>query len=298
MRWHPAGVDIEGVLRQQAGVISRAQAVAAGLSDDRIARRVNGGAWRRVHPGVYLAADREFGVEARCRAAALWAGDGATVSGVAAAWWLGLWPDPPARVETTVPERSGLRSRPGLLVRRRDLDWRDRLERRCLWVTDVPLTVLEAAVAPGPRSPQFLDRAPQRQVRFETVHRAHCRNFGRRGSAATGALLRAAADRAGSQAERVAIGLLRRAEIGGWRCGYWVDGYELDLAFRAEKVAIEVDGWAWHTDVARFRRDRQRQNALVLAGWTILRFTWHDLTTRPDAVVAEIRAALAARPAA
>jgi very-short-patch-repair endonuclease len=54
-------------------------------------------------------------------------------------------------------------------------------------------------------------------------------------------------------------------------------------------LAIEVDGWAWHHDVERFRRDRQRQNALVLAGWTVLRFTWHDLTQRPGEVVAEIR---------
>jgi very-short-patch-repair endonuclease len=41
-----------------------------------------------------------------------------------------------------------------------------------------------------------------------------------------------------------------------------------------------------------FRRDRQRQNAVVLAGWTVLRFTWHDLTQRPNEVIAEIRLAL------
>jgi hypothetical protein len=36
------------------------------------------------------------------------------------------------------------------------------------------------------------------------------------------------------------------------------------------------------------------ERALVRAGWMPLRFTWHDLTQRPTAVVAEIRAALAA----
>jgi hypothetical protein len=46
------------------------------------------------------------------------------------------------------------------------------------------------------------------------------------------------------------------------------------------------------SDVDRFAQDRVRQNALVLAGWTVLRFTWHDLMSRPQAVVAEIRAAL------
>jgi hypothetical protein len=68
---------------------------------------------------------------------------------------------------------------------------------------------------------------------------------------------------------------------------YWIDD-----AFGARRLAVEVDGWAWHSDVDRFAQDRRRQNALVLAGWTVLRFTWHDLMSRPQAVVAEIRAAL------
>jgi very-short-patch-repair endonuclease len=58
------------------------------------------------------------------------------------------------------------------------------------------------------------------------------------------------------------------------------------------RIAIEIDGWAWHTDVQRFRTDRRKGNALVRAGWTVLRFTWHDLTNRPDYVISEIRAAL------
>jgi len=55
-----------------------------------------------------------------------------------------------------------------------------------------------------------------------------------------------------------------------------------------------VDGWAWHSTADRFRADRRRQNALILAGWTVLRFTWDDLVHRPDAVLAQICAALTA----
>jgi len=40
--------------------------------------------------------------------------------------------------------------------------------------------------------------------------------------------------------------------------------------------------------------DRVKQNALVRSGLRVYRFTWFDLTQRPDAVVAEMRAALAA----
>ncbi len=45
-----------------------------------------------------------------------------------------------------------------------------------------------------------------------------------------------------------------------------------------KRIALEVDGRAWHTDHRRFRHDRTRQNRLVDAGWTVLRFTWEDLT--------------------
>jgi very-short-patch-repair endonuclease len=64
------------------------------------------------------------------------------------------------------------------------------------------------------------------------------------------------------------------------------------LAFPKQKVAVEVDGWAWHVDAERFRNDRRKQNALVGAGWDPLRFTWHDLDGRPATVVEEIQATL------
>jgi very-short-patch-repair endonuclease len=179
-------------------------------------------------------------------------------------------------------------------VRRCDLPEVDRVEVSGLWVSAVPLTVLEAAVALDTAGSHLLDRALQRRVAVADLYDAHYRNLGRRGSAKAAALLRAARDRAPSEAERRLVALLRDAGLTGWRCGYRVGRYKLDLAFPAAQIAIEVDGWAWHSDVERFRHDRRRQNALVLAGWTVLRFTWHDLTSRPDAVLAQIRAALRA----
>ncbi|MGV8967955.1 MAG: DUF559 domain-containing protein, partial [Cellulomonas sp.] len=43
---------------------------------------------------------------------------------------------------------------------------------------------------------------------------------------------------------------------------------------------------------ASFQSDRTRQNRLVNAGFTVLRFTWQDLTDRPAEVLRQIRAAL------
>jgi very-short-patch-repair endonuclease len=87
--------------------------------------------------------------------------------------------------------------------------------------------------------------------------------------------------------------MVRAAHITGWAQQYTLSGYQLDFASPEHRVAVEIDGWAWHHDQERFRLDRNRQNALVLAGWTVLRFTWHDLTQRPDEVVRQIRAATA-----
>jgi very-short-patch-repair endonuclease len=87
--------------------------------------------------------------------------------------------------------------------------------------------------------------------------------------------------------------LLRHGGITGWRVGVSFRQYAIDVAFPEPKVAIEVDGWAWHVDADRFRNDRRKGNALVRAGWTLLRFTWHDLTARPAECLAEIRDALA-----
>jgi very-short-patch-repair endonuclease len=65
----------------------------------------------------------------------------------------------------------------------------------------------------------------------------------------------------------------------------------IDIAFVAVKVAVEIDGWAYHSSVGAFQRDRRRQNLLVRNGWRVLRFTYHDLIDRPDEVVADIRSA-------
>ncbi|MGH3979345.1 MAG: DUF559 domain-containing protein [Pseudonocardiaceae bacterium] len=285
-------MKLEVYLRRQAGVISHEQALAAGLSRSAIKRRVSTGRWARLHPRVYHATDHPHTDEVRLRAAVLWAGVGAVAHGVSAAWWHELWPRLPRPAELTVPRVRGPGRRPGIIVRHRDVDELDLTTYRDLSVTGVALTAIEAAVALGPQGSVLLDRALQQRVNFGWVWAAHCRNLGRRGSAAASALLTAAADRAASHAERLLVRLLHDAGISGWELGYAWHGYQIDVAFPAQRIAIEVDGWAWHMTPERFVRDRQRQNAVVNGGWTVLRFSWHDLTARPDAVIAEIHTEL------
>jgi very-short-patch-repair endonuclease len=286
-------MSLDRLLQHQGGVITLHQAVELGIAKQTVHRRARDGSWTRLRPGVYLVGGHRLTDEVRVRAAWLWAGDAAAISGPAAAYWHGLLERPPTEIELTVPHCRKPRAQPGLTVRRRNLHHIDLVNTRGVRSTAVPLTVLETAVA-LPRGSAFLDRALQRHVRFPTAYRAFCRNMGRTGSSAAGRLLIAAADRADSAAERLLVRIMREAGVTGWVLGHPFGPWRIDIAFPRERVAIEVDGWAWHVDADRFRNDRRKQNALVRAGWDPLRFTWHDLDGRPREVVGEIQATLAA----
>ena len=60
---------------------------------------------------------------------------------------------------------------------------------------------------------------------------------------------------------------------------------------RQSKVLVEFDG-AVHREQGVFVQDLRRQNALVAAGWTVLRFSSADVLRRPEEVVAAILRAL------
>jgi hypothetical protein len=66
-----------------------------------------------------------------------------------------------------------------------------------------------------------------------------------------------------------------------------------DLAWPERKVLVEFDGDV-HRERDVFVNDLRRQNRLVAAGWTVLRFTSADVLGRPDEVITEIRRALRA----
>jgi very-short-patch-repair endonuclease len=286
-------MSIRDLVTRQAGVISLGQAVEHGMSARTVQRRVASGAWDALHPCVYLVGGHRLTDEARVRAAALWAGGRrAAVTGPAAAYWHGMRDRAPELIEVTVPSVTHLRPRPGIALRRRDLAIQDVAGIRELWVADRPFAALETAVALDDGS-AFLDRALQRHVRFPALYRSFCRNMGRKGSSAAGRLITAAADRADSAAERLLVRILRDAGLVGWVQQHPFGPHLIDLAFPSAHVAIEVDGWAWHVDVERFRSDRRKGNALAQARWNLLRFTWHDLDGDPVGVLSEIRATLA-----
>lgn len=100
-----------------------------------------------------------------------------------------------------------------------------------------------------------------------------------------------------SAGERLLHEVLGRARISGWRANVPIrDAAGIigvaDVLVDAARLVIEVDGRAYH-GADTFQRDRERRNRLMLAGYVVLHFTWHDLTRRPREVAAQIRQALA-----
>jgi very-short-patch-repair endonuclease len=275
-------------LRRQAGVITRRQARAAGLSADTIDRKLASRRWKPLHPQVYLDSAHRRTDEVRVRSAVLWAGDDVVLSGIAAAWWHGIATALPETVQVTVPRARCPRARPGVGVRRRELEAADLTSRLGVSVTAVPLTVLEAAVELGLDGRPFLDRALQVSTTFPEVLEAYHRNLGTHGSSTMRALLTTAADHSASAAERRLADLLREARLTGWRPHFPFSGFLVDVAFPEYRLAIDVDGWACHVDDGRRQQDLWRRSVLTRGGWTVLRFTWHDIVGRPRAVLAEI----------
>ena len=65
--------------------------------------------------------------------------------------------------------------------------------------------------------------------------------------------------------------------------------YEIDFLWRAEKLAVELDSYAYHSDRATFASDRARDRELQAMGFTVLRFADCEVELAP-ATIAELLA--------
>jgi very-short-patch-repair endonuclease len=77
--------------------------------------------------------------------------------------------------------------------------------------------------------------------------------------------------------------------------GRWT---EADCVWRAQRVIVELDSRRFHGTRQAFDRDRAKDRALVVAGWTGVRVTWHQLHEDAARLAADMRALLYDTPAA
>lgn len=287
---------LQQVADGQAGVVTMAQAAVCGVSPRMVSRRTATGEWQRVLPGVVTTGGSPDDL-GRVHAAMLWAGPDAVLFGSSALWWWGLVRTAPELVSVAVPKDRPRRSRDFVEVVRHHLPSADRTTVRQIRVVGKAYAVAFASRhLDRSTSQQLLDRALLREFRLDEFHQVLDRHPGAPGATQARVLLRAAGDGTAAESERILVRLLRGAGITGWtvnrRRTVGGSSFIPDVTFERERVIIEIDGWAHHSDPERFGRDRLRQNSFGIAGWTVLRFTWAHLTQQPDLVLRTIKQAL------
>lgn len=70
---------------------------------------------------------------------------------------------------------------------------------------------------------------------------------------------------------------------------------DLDVAWPEARLAVELDGAAFHGSPEQRERDLRKDAALAARGWLVLRFSYRRLTREPDACRAEIAAVYRSR---
>lgn len=68
----------------------------------------------------------------------------------------------------------------------------------------------------------------------------------------------------------------------------------VDFAYPRARLAIEVDGYRWHSGRARWEYDLARRNRLTAIGWRVIHLTSRGLDHRPHHVVHMVAEALSA----
>ena len=164
-------------------------------------------------------------------------------------------------------------------------------------VTSVSRTLLDlAAVAPGRELERALARARRRDLASrDEVRSLLDRHAARRGSRVLRALLEDESRRAvtRSEAEERFLDLCRRARLPAPDVNAALAGYEVDFLWRSRRVAVEVDGFAFHSSKEAFERDRVRDASLSARGVMVIRVTWRQVTEEPEALLARLAQALA-----
>ena len=74
-----------------------------------------------------------------------------------------------------------------------------------------------------------------------------------------------------------------------------VAGFEVDALFEAERLAVELDGYAFHSSHGAFERDRDRDAAMLAIGIATVRITWERVATAPVKEAARLESILRAR---
>ena len=294
LRIRPGNRDRDVLIRlaeRQWGVVSRVQLLDVGLSKSAIGRWAAAGRLHRVHPGVYALGHRALSTEGRLAAALFYAGPGAALSHATALWWWALKRGQPRAIHVSARGRRS--SIKGIVVHHPQTVERVFHER--LPVTPVARVLMDHAATAGlDELRRALSEADYRGLLdVRELERRSGRGHG--GSATIRRALERHQPRFAQARSDLEIVLIRFCEHYGFpmpNVNVMVAGHEIDAVWEAQRIAAEVDGGPAHSGVKAMEGDRDRDLTVRAHGYTVLRYTWRQLTERPHEVATDLARAL------
>lgn len=241
-----------------------------------------------VHRGVYAVGHVKVTQRGVWMAAVLAGGPGAVLShrDAGALWGLGPSWSP---VHVTTPKD---RRRPGLKIHHAHLAEDERTVRDGIPVTTVARTLLDlAAVLRPDQLERALREAEVQQYADATPVGALLeRHRGRPGTANLRAVLPRAGDgRTQSDLEEMFLRFVDDHGLPRPKLNRFVAGKHRDCVYEQQRLVVELDGW-WSHGKARFHDDRERDRALLVAGYATVRVTFDHLERDPRGLLDDLRA--------
>jgi hypothetical protein len=287
-------VDLDSLVESQRGLLTRGQALAAGLDDEAIRRELHDGRWQRLLPGLYATFTGGVTLEQRRLAAALYVGRRAQITGVAALVWHGFRHVPEdGAVHMLVPHEARRTSR-GFVRIQRTL----RLDPHARAGNGYQVCSVGRAVADACRL--FDDLRSARAVVSEAVQRrmttldALGRELALAGTSRTRLLRRALREvgvGARSAPEIEFKEILDRTAVAGkvvWNprlTGEHGDRLPCPDGWIDEVgIALEVDSREYHLGPEEWQTTMRRHNILATHGALVLHFTPSEIRSRPTHV--------------
>lgn len=234
-------------------------------------------------------------------AAVLACGPGAVLSHRSAAFLNGILDDSRDRVDVIAPNRRG-RAPKGISAHRDGtLTPTDRMVIDKIPCTSLARTLLDIAATESPSTLRYAVTQSEVEQVFDLTEAVELlsRSRGRRGVAR----LRLAIEHhdpdeqeARRELEKKLVRLYRRGDLSPPEVnGHLViDGISMmpDFMWRDARLILEADSRRVHGTATASEKDRQRDQRLAAAGWTVIRCTWHQVTNEPERLTQTLRSLL------
>ncbi len=296
-------------MRRFAAVVEAARHTSGFITSDELGRMiipsstvsrwVELGLLHRMQRGVFRTQSGAFGFEESLELAMKIGSDQQVIGGRTALEVWGLPGGVRTKVNLVGPRGTRSRSMHVVSWESRDLRPVDSVRKGRLRLTTPLRSVIDAApfCSDEQLGQQLTAAVESRHFTYEDVQMrlAELSKRGRRGPAQVRKILRARItldERALNSYEKVALRVFGRGGFPPPIAQYRIDvggrTYYVDFAWPQYGVFVECDSMLAHSSPEQLQADLDRQNDLVGASWTPVRFTYWDVLERPDDVIRQL----------